>query len=399
MELYLQFGYGMMTHSEHLIDSWNGGTVILSPRDLEVSQMNRLVPKIHNSGGNVLLDPQFYIPHADHSRLLRHSFWPQDYATALFQANDIRRMLVTLRDNYNTPYQTPFFILPGARSSEVNDDWYDYYSLIINEAVALNLQKEIYMTLCLSADAINSNDTIHAVLEYLDTWEVEGCYLVPEPPNNQYLVDNPNWIVNLMDLVAGIRMQGKKVVVGYSNHQTLHLALAKANAIASGTWLNVRSFNIERFNNPEGDGGRRSMWYYCPQSLSEYQIPFLDMAQRVGILNDLRTDPLISAYAEPLFSGAQPSSVNYREPDSFRHYLQSLRFQVGDVTRPTFTETKAALILRLETARNLTDYFRGNGVTGRDRDFSNAVDATLSAINVFDRLRGMALNHRWAELD
>jgi hypothetical protein len=43
MELYLQFGYGMMEHTRRLVDEWDGGTVILSPRDLTV---NGLFPSI-----------------------------------------------------------------------------------------------------------------------------------------------------------------------------------------------------------------------------------------------------------------------------------------------------------------------------------------------------------------
>ena len=42
MDLHLQFGYGMMDHCRHLVKSWSGGTVILSPRDLERKQLVKL---------------------------------------------------------------------------------------------------------------------------------------------------------------------------------------------------------------------------------------------------------------------------------------------------------------------------------------------------------------------
>jgi hypothetical protein len=42
MELYLQFGYGMMALSRELVEEWEGGTVILSPRDLTSDQCQRL---------------------------------------------------------------------------------------------------------------------------------------------------------------------------------------------------------------------------------------------------------------------------------------------------------------------------------------------------------------------
>lgn len=396
MELYLQFGYGMMGHCKHLIDSWQSGRVILSPRDQEFDQMSRFVTDIQKAGGQVVLDPQFYVPQADHSRLIRHSFWPDDYTTALFNSGQVRRMLGILRDNYNTPFQTPFFILPGHQSTEINDDWYRYHSVIVNEARDIGVHNSIYFTLCLSKEAMNSEDTIHSALEYLDTWDVEGCYVVAEPADNRYLVDNPNWLINLMDLIAGLKLQGKEVLVGYANHQMLNLAISKTDAIATGNWLNVRSFNASRFNNPEDGMSRKSTWYYCPQSLSEYQIPFLDVANRLGILSDLRTDTeYLSNEADVLFSGAQPTTVNFGERESFRHYLKALRMQCIGASKSTYAETRKAARLRLETAERLTGYFNDNGIRGKDRDFANVVDSNLSAIAVFHHLRGMVMEHRW----
>ena len=100
MELFLQFGHGMMEHSKHLIGKWGGGTVILSPRDLELPQMIKLSGELQKISGNVMLDPQFYLPHADHERLTAHSFWPQDYSTAGFDKSLIRKMLSSLKTEY-----------------------------------------------------------------------------------------------------------------------------------------------------------------------------------------------------------------------------------------------------------------------------------------------------------
>src|SRR5689334_11376800 len=80
MDLYLQFGYGMMDHCRSLLSAWGGGTVILSPRDLRHEQLVRLASEIIDTpNGAVLVDPQFYLPHADHERLVAHAYWPKDY--------------------------------------------------------------------------------------------------------------------------------------------------------------------------------------------------------------------------------------------------------------------------------------------------------------------------------
>ena len=399
MELYLQFGHGMMGLSKDLIKSWNGGTVILSPRDLTKQQFDKFSNDVNLLNGKVVVDPQFYMPHANHDRLTSHSFWPNDYNTALFDPNEISRMLSVLKEEYNDPYDTPFFIVPSAYASEINEDWYEYNNLIIEEAQRLGISQPIYSTLCLSHEALRSEDQVHDCLEYLETWETDGCYVVVEPPNHNYLVEDPVWLVNLLDLCTGLKRLGKKVLLGYANHQLLCLSLAKIDAIASGTWLNVRSFNKGKFNVAPDSISRRSSWYYSPQALSEYQIAFLDIAKKLGVLNELKTDPSYgSIHSDQLFSGTEPSSVNYREPDAFKHYLKCLKSQVESSVKATYEDTKETLEIQLRTAEMLTTNLNQRGVTGRVRDFSNVVDINIAAINAYHQIRGVLQAHEWSTI-
>src|SRR5438094_2524304 len=100
MDLYLQFGYGMMDHCRVLLSSWGGGTAILSPRDLTANQLTNLgadiatIPHAHS-----LVDPQFYLPHADHQKLCGHTYWPQNYDTTMFwQGPALSALLRSLSD-------------------------------------------------------------------------------------------------------------------------------------------------------------------------------------------------------------------------------------------------------------------------------------------------------------
>lgn len=400
MDLYIQFGFGMMKMSKNLIQKWGGGSVILSPRDMDYAQMTKFSSEIGKHNGKVVIDPQFYLPRANHDRLVAHSFWPNDYQTAWLNKEEINKMLLILKNEYNDPMESSLFILPSLLTSEVSDDWFNINSLIINESIKSNIHENIFGTLCLSEHVMLSEEQIHQILEYTELWNLDGYYIVPQPPKKSYLVDNPIWLINLLDLTTGLKQRGKQVIVGYANHQMLCLALAKIDAIATGKWLNVRSFNPEKFNKPEGAGSaRRSKWYYSPQALSEYQIPFLDIANRLGMLDDLKTpENFKSNYSDILFGGAQPSSTNYSETDSYDHYLQCLKVQAQNAVKTSYSATRESLKIQLETARLLTENLNNNGIRGRDRDFSNVVDINLAAIAAFDRLRGMVQEHLWNDI-
>src|SRR5262249_17892737 len=159
-------------------------------------------------------------------------------------------------------------------------------------------------------------------------------------PNGQYLVDDANWVANVIDLAAGLRLTGAHVLLGYCNHQMLIAGAVKVNAIASGTWMNVRSFPPEKFQTDyDEEIKQRGTWYYCPQALSEYKTPFLDIARRMGVLNTMAPPAQFDGgYVANLFSGAQPSTVGFNEPPAFRHYLHALRMQADSMRATSFDE-------------------------------------------------------------
>lgn len=400
MQLQLQFGFGMMDHSRSLIDAWNGGVVVLSPRDLSVVQLERLAKEVTAlANGSVLLDPQFYLPYADHERLTSHDYWPSSYDTNNFWSGAELQQLVARLSNLNRKLACGAFILPSLFAENVGDDWVAQQKIIIDEAQgASNLP--LFATVALGADAVKSDESIDEVLAAAETWAVAGIYLVCEHPKGEYLVTDPSWLANVLDLVAGLRLKGKAVVVGYCNHQMLALACVGANAIASGTWMNVRSFPPAKFRTQYDDEVKqRAIWYYCPQALSEYKIPYLDIAKKQGVLAKMQAPTgLGSSYADVLFSGIQPTAVNWAEQSAFRHYLQCLRGQVTRARRDSFDVTADAHERDLDTAEALLQELQRAGVRGQLRDFASAIDVNRAALSVVRSSRGPMLRRNWSKI-
>ena len=401
MELYLQFGYGMMEHSRHLLRAWGGGTVILSPRDLEPDQLQRFAGEIRAiGGGGVLFDSQFYLPHADHARLTRHNYWPQQYDTGAFWSGPgLTDLLTRLRD-LNVALGCHHFVLPGLLAESIDDDWLAHHTAVLETATQVADNVPLLLTLALGSDAIRSQDQVHDLLDVAASWNPAGFYVVCEHPNGEYLVTDPSWLANVLDLLAGLRLRGRQVIVGYCTHQLLIAGLAKASAIVSGTWMNVRSFQPEKFNAVYEDEIRqRAIWYYCPQALSEYKLPFLDLAYSQGLLPAMAPQPnLGSNYVANLFSGAQPTTVGLDEPNAFRHYLQCLHTQVSSIRAISFDDAVATEERRLEDARQLLNRLQRAGVLGQLRDFFPVIDVNLAAIRAHANTRGHQMRRRWNSL-
>jgi len=401
MELYLQFGYGMMEHCRTLLRSWGGGSVILSPRDLTDDQLVRFGSDIRDlPGGDVILDPQFYLPHSDHEKLCNHAYWPTDYATTQFwQGQALSRLLNSLRD-LNDRVGCSRFVLPGLFASAVDDDWAETQRAVLEEARAGNDNASLISTIAVSADALRDANQVADLIERAEAWNVPAYYVVCEHPNGQYLVGDPNWVANVLDLCAGLRLGGSQVILGYCTYQMLAANAAGVNAIASGTWMNVRSFPPEKFNATYEDEIRqRATWYYCPQALSEYKIPFLDIAHRLGLLHLMAPPPeLDGGYATALFSGAQPSTVGFGEQAAFRHYLHALHEQVRLTNRESFDSAVADCEATLTTAETLLARLRAANIHGQLRDFTEIVDVNRAGLGLFSALRGAVMRRQWNTL-
>lgn len=401
MDLLLQFGYGMMEHTRALLVECEGGGVIFSPRDMSYSQMQTLARDVCDRNGTVYLDPQFYLPNADHARLVSHSYWPADYESGGFWAGPhVATLLQELR-RMNDELECARFIVPGVHAEELDEHWLMRQRAFITVAQALGLDRaNMFATVSLGADVVRNIQHVSEILEEGRRWEVGGIYLVCEHPNGDYLVQDAIWVANVLELVAGFRLQSKEVILGYCNHQMLAAACASANAIASGTWMNVRSFPPEKFRSAyDEEIKRKTTWYYCPQSLSEYKIPTLDIAMLQGVLEEMAPpDELGSEYATILFAGAQPSTVGFGESLAFRHYLKSLHGQVDASRMGTFEETMAAQRAALDSAEDLLTRLHAAGVRGQLRDFCECVEASRSALDVLQNRRGPLLRRRWVHL-
>ena len=398
MELFIQMGHGMQTLALEHLDVFGGGTVIISPMNIQSNNLVRYAANVRKKNGKILFDPQLYYPRRYQKNLSTYAYWPQDNIT-LLEMGQFDQVVNEL-SKLNCELKTDAFLLPSSTTSRIDDLWNKVQKMIIDGAKKYAPDVKLIHTIALTSDVLNDEGQIEKAIEYVEEWDVEGVYIVAEHPDRYYLVDRPLWVSNIMSLVAGIKRQRKKTIVGYASHQLLCMALAKCDAIASGNFLNLRWFQPEHFETIEDrQPSRRAVWYYCPQALSEYKIPFLDIAQRMHLLD--RLEPPVTmknVYSDMLFEGGLPSSTGFGEKEAFRHYLYCFRKQCESSVRSTYAETRDQHVLMLETAGQLLSGLGRKGIKGQDRDFTDILDVNRAAISAFDMAYHFPFSQEWNEL-
>jgi hypothetical protein len=398
MKFCIQIGHGMQSICKELTEYWGESTVILSPLNMPPDKVKTFSDSLRKIGGQTLFDPQIYSPRKYHKNLQKYAYFPKTDITSieLGECSEIISALAKINDEINTQA----FILPSQIIMKVNETWSRIQSAISEKARLIANGRKILHTISLTSDIVMDEMQIEKIIQSVTEWNVDGVYIVCEHPERYYLVDKPLWLANLLALIAGIKRNGKEVIVGYASHQLLCLALAKCDAIASGNFLNVRWFQPEHFETTDnGEPSRRATWYYCPQVFSEYKITYLDVAKRAALLSTMAPPPnMENQYSKALFTGALPSSAYYKEGDSFKHYLHCLRIQCANATKASYEETRDALVVSLETASSIFSGLRNKKIKGQDRDFYEIIDANEAAISMFDKEYGFALSQEWNTL-
>lgn len=403
MELYLQFGYGMKALTIDMAKKWKGVSVILSPRDMTPDQLTAWSKDFERAGVECYFDPQCYCPKSELKRLIQYEYWDCNLNTNLQTGDTAIDKQIKEIKRYNDIANTKMYILPSILNN-YDPEWANRFisqsKRFIDAAHKVMNDKPVFTTLALPKDfLVQSEATIEPVLQEILELDVNGYYVIAEALDRKYLIDNPMWLSNVLHICATLKIAGKKVIYGYGNHQLLPMTLLKADAMASGTWQNVRSFT-NRFVDID-EQKRKSTWVYYPEALSEYKLSFMDWAFNNGYLMSMKSkdkDFLDESINKIFQSSVPPSATGFSETDAFKHYLCCLKHQIYLLNKQSYKEAFDSYEMLLTTAEREIERLEKGGVFAQARSFKNFIDVNRAAITQLDKNHGFALGMSWKSM-
>ena len=302
---------------------------------------------------------------------------------------------VKIIKSYNDDMNTDAYIFPSTICSRTDDIWFEIQRNWLKACNEIMKDKKRYATLCITSKILQNEEELEKIIGEIENWDVDGFYIIPEHPKDEYLVEEPLWLINLLTLCATLKLRDKEIIVSYANHQLYLLSIANIDGLATGNFMNVRAFDSNNLFNSE-DTKRRATWYYCPNSLSEYKRPFLDIAYQSKQLELLKPNNMAEQkYSNILFNGAQPSSTNFNDTMSFKHYINCFKYQVENLKRDNYEETYAMQEMLLNRAEQYADKLRKIGIRGQKRDFYEFIDVNRAAMTVFNSQMGFNMKMGW----
>ncbi|MFK9119561.1 hypothetical protein ACJEBK_22165 [Peribacillus frigoritolerans] len=374
---YLQQGHGMLSLNLEFVGNFNDTGVILSPRSCERSRMEKHVIDLKNKNAKILFDPQFYNPRTTRENILSYPYWGDiDFQTINFATIGAEELCERVINYQTNTLSANEVILPGRYANTITESWLETQHKTAHHSKKVEPNKFMYSTLCLGAEVLLHKQSLDRVINEIISYPVEGIYLVLETP--AYLIDNELYIFNLLDALLSLTISGKKIIIGYSNQQSLVYSSVGVSGLATGNFRNVRAFNLENFDVPsENETKRKAVWYYDGNTLSEFRPERLGLAYNRGLKGEFGPP---TNFSEKLLNTSNPLSVVWREPDAFRHYLSVMRQEWLSFNETPPSERINKVIEMLEKAKDKLIFLNEKGFRADDRSFKECFEPTLNAL-------------------
>lgn len=377
---YLQQGHGMLKMNREFVERYRGTGVILSPRNCTREQIERHAAEMHERDAVVLFDPQFYQPRTERENILNYPYWQGlNFETVDFASTGASELCEGVIKYQTEVLQVTEVILPGRYTNALSEDWLNTHFTFAETANSLKLDRPVYSTIAIGPDIVRERNLFDRVLNEVVGYPVDGVYFIAKVPRD-FLVADELYIYNLLDGLLSITLSGKKVLLGYSNQQSLIYASSGVTGLASGNFRNVRSFDPDTFDIQENSDRQRAVWYYDANTLSEFRPQTLGLAYQRGLAGNFGP---VCDFCSSLLESPNPAVVPWGEPQAFRHYLTEINRQwlsFSDIPGDQRVDYAITLVKDVEKQlKSLTD----RGFRPGERSFLPALEATLNALLAF----------------
>ena len=322
---YHQLGHQDEGRCLHMLQNGQGVGAILSPRHLDDNQLREYAQLFIHTGGELLVDPQFYNPvfldEFDDSPLGLGDYTTHDLWNSSVQHSVVGRILAYQRELGVSRLIVP---TPFAREG-VTESWLDLVAGMTTVArewlITEGEDVPLLATLSVPAPITAAEDERARLLNRIVGFEVDGFYLALE---SSLFPADTDFLSGVLDMVFRLKQNRFTVLLGYSGYWAYLCFPFGLDAFASGGFDNRRSFSFLTWEIVESAPRRAPRNRFCSTRLLG-RISFSDEAELLHSKDLWAALDDGSPYASILFEGRPPSEVDaagqWKRAESFKHYL------------------------------------------------------------------------------
>jgi hypothetical protein len=327
MKLFSQQGFGDGNKTNEGLRANYIQGIILRPRDIQPDRIGGRYTELHSISNDceVLFDPQVYAgvlfsnPNLNLGKLEEYNHVSRVILSRLESEQNIISILRQSLE-YQASLQLDGVIAPNImirRSFDSREAVIAKNFLRLAKGVhdSINNDRPLYSSIVVHRDALSDRNELQEFLNDITTLEEkpDGFYVTIGANSSDARAEifSPDVVSGWMLINYSLKVNGFRVINGYSDMLSPLLAAIGGDAGATGWWSNTRVFSLDQFVQSVG-GGRLPIQRYLSKALFN-RIRFDELRAWRGlvpeIVNGLATD---SIYAD-----------DNEEPERAREVLQS----------------------------------------------------------------------------
>jgi hypothetical protein len=251
-------------HQTGFRDKWNiesfqsgvGNGLIFSPINIDADKLLALDVQLKESG---FLDPQLYLLNEAKGTLDTYPYFPgnlkPDFTTPDLDNSHIQ--LAQLCVDYQMKNDFQYLIIPTRYYADNPTTYFnqstDYFVTPFCDYVKENnIQKKILLSVIVKTIMLSDEEKRNEVLNWITSHQnIEGVYLIFENNFASKQIKDFDYLFNALKFIKVLKDNQIEVHLGYTNTEALLYSIAMPDSVTVGSYENLRSFGIKRFQDLE----------------------------------------------------------------------------------------------------------------------------------------------------
>ena len=350
------------------VESWKkddvGHGMIFSPVHEAKEKLSKYPVALKSKS---LFDPQYYLPSSQKKKLKTYPFFPETIALGGFNTVDFNsiaiesaRQCITFQQEQN--YES--IIIPArffeqldpAYINKQNELTLHPFLKAINES-NIDESKDIYLTLPITSFMLENEDFKYSLLNWVTSYsEVSGIYLICQHDRKTKQICESEFLFKYMEVMKLLSDTGLKILVGYTNTESLLYTMTGPVQLTLGAFENTRIFSLDKFvvSNEERRGPKARV--YVPGLLNwiKFEQAKIIRKSEPELWSKIFTD---TEYSEQAFTQTKEPAFN--TPTLYKHYFKVYSEQLDSIAkfneRERYTEVKKLIKTAMENHELVED--------------------------------------------
>jgi hypothetical protein len=254
MKVYHQTGFRLNWNLDCFQQNVGDG-LIFSPINIDADKLIQLDNSLKETS---FLDPQLYLLNEAKGTLDTYPYFPgnikPDYSTP--DLDNSNQILAQLCIDYQLKNNFEYIVIPTRYYVDNPTTYFlqtgDYFvSPFIDYIRTQGIMKKILQSVIVKTIMLTDEEKRNETLNWITGQQIDGVYLIFEDNSTGKQIKDFEFLLNALKFIHILKMNGMEVHLGYNNTEAILYSIAMPDSVSIGSYENLRSFGIKRFQDLE----------------------------------------------------------------------------------------------------------------------------------------------------